>query len=118
MTIKKRTSKLYSAFGKFSQKYVMPTVNVIIGIAIMYWLSSLVFAFALEKTSSKGWAWTISVVFVVVLSAIGAANDSAKAKKERKETGKKSVTRRQTPPPSSNPLDPGSGYPPSAPPVV
>ena len=111
MTIKKRTSKLYRSFGKFSQKHLAPTVGAIFSIAIICWLSSLVFTFVLDKTSCKGWAWAIIVIFVIVFVAMGAANDSANAeeeKKSKKKTGKKNVARRQTPYlPEHPPLFPG-----------
>ena len=110
MTIKKRTSKLYRSFENFSRKYIMPTIGAIIGIAIMYWLSNLVFAFALDKTSSKGWAWLITVIFVIVFIAMGAANDGAEAKEKKRsnKVDEKIVSLRETPRlPEHPPLFPG-----------
>jgi len=104
MTTKKRTSKLYRSFGKFSQKYIVPTIGAIIGIAIMYWLSNLVFAFALDKTSSKGWAWLITVIFIIVFVTIGAANESANADEAKKRTAQKNVTRHDPKPAAPPPV--------------
>ena len=96
MTIKKRTSKLYRSLGNFSEKYIMPTILAILGLGVIYFLSNRVFIFALEKTSSKGWAWIITIVFVIVFISIGSANDKAKADTEetKKRKTQKDVTRR------------------------
>ena len=96
MTPKKRMSKLYRSLGDFSEKYVMPAVLAIFGLGIMYFLSNRVFIFALEKTSSKGWAWIITIVFLIVFVSLGSANDKAKADTEetKKRKTQKDVTRR------------------------
>ena len=102
MTIKKRMSKLYRSLGKISEKYIMPTIRAFFGVAIMYWLSSRVFAFVLGKTSSKGWTWLITVIALIVLVAIGAANDSAKAKADKERKTQNNVTR-HSPKPAARP---------------
>ncbi len=115
-TIKKSTSRLYKIFGRFSRIFIAPVLSFLFGGVFFFYIGKFTHSFVLSKTSSNGWAWLAAIVAVIVLAALGAANDRANAEdKKRKAVVKKTVTRRSTPPSTApNPLDPGSGHPPPA----
>ena len=115
-TIKKSTSRLYKIFGRFSRIFIAPVLSFLFGGVFFFYIGKFTHSFVLSKTSSNGWAWLAAIVAVIVLAALGAANDRANAenKDHKRKVSGKHVTRRQPPPTAPNPLDPGSGHPPPA----
>ena len=97
-TIKKRISKLYKIVGRFSRKFIAPTLSFLFGGAFFFYIGKFVHGYVLSKTSSNGWAWIIAIMVVILLIVLGAANDSANAKKDKEHKAQKNITRHNSEP--------------------
>lgn len=97
-TIKKRISKLYKIFGKFSRKFIAPVLSFLFGGVFFFYIGKFMHGYVLEKTSSNGWAWITAIALVIIFIALGAANDSANAKKDKEREAQKNVTRHNSEP--------------------
>ena len=97
-TIKKSTSKLYKIVGKFSRKFIAPVLSFLFGGVFFFYIGKFIHGYVLEKTSSNGWAWITAIALVIIFIALGAANDSANAKRDKEREAQKNVTRHNSEP--------------------
>jgi hypothetical protein len=97
-TIKKRISKLYKIVGKISRKFIAPVLSFFFGGAFFFYIGKFMHGYVLEKTSSNGWAWITAIALVIIIFALGAANDSANTEKDKEREDQKNVTRYKSEP--------------------
>ncbi len=97
-TIKKSTSRLYKTFGKISRKFIAPVLSFLFGGVFFFYIGKFMHGYVLSKTSSNVWAWITTIALVIIFIALGAANDSANAKKDKERKAEKNVTRHNSEP--------------------
>ena len=107
-TIKKRISKPYKIFGRFSRKFIAPVLSFLFGGAFFFYIGKFAHGYVLEKTSNNAWAWIIAIVVVILLIILGVANDNANTKTDNERNTQKKITQHNAEPTAPPPFTAGN----------